>query len=414
VRMTLFPGGLFPRLIAIFPLLFPLYLMKGEPFGIPVTLPEVVLGFAFVYFLIREEIFTKKWLHNRFTMGGTYQIRPVILFVVAAAIGVYVAPGMSEFLDGTEFPAKMRALGIFKGWVIAPIVYFFMARFYFLEKPSMIPLALRSLLLSGIILSIYAIIQVYTGDFITPDMRASGPFESANFLAMYLGPIFIFAVMALVGSKEMLDRFYLAAGVILCGIAIYFTQSYSAWLAVAVTLFIGFGLFLREQKMKYRVLAAFLITLAVGALVATQYQTDKFQQFMELSERSSSSVRLEVYEISRSLLIQYPLQGIGLGQFEQVYQTRAVEILGHAPFEWVMTHPHNIFLAMWLNMGILGLIAFCWLLAYVYPWLFGRDNKERNIVAYMILAIVVHGLFDTPYFKNDLSFEFWLLMAMLI
>ena len=28
------------------------------------------------------------------------------------------------------------------------------------------------------------------------------------------------------------------------------------------------------------------------------------------------------------------------------------------------------------------------------------------------VAIVVHGIFDTPYFKNDLSLEFWILAAL--
>jgi hypothetical protein len=29
-----------------------------------------------------------------------------------------------------------------------------------------------------------------------------------------------------------------------------------------------------------------------------------------------------------------------------------------------------------------------------------------------LVAVVVHGLVDVPYFKNDLSFEFWVLVGL--
>ena len=29
-----------------------------------------------------------------------------------------------------------------------------------------------------------------------------------------------------------------------------------------------------------------------------------------------------------------------------------------------------------------------------------------------LVAVVIHGLIDVPYFKNDLSLEFWILLAL--
>ena len=128
--MLIFRGGIFPRIVALFPLIFPLYLLRGEFSGIPVTLPEVILFFMLVYFLIRERVWEKSfWRIN----GKSFLITPVFLFLAAALLGVLVAPMSSEFLDGTVFPAKMKALGILKGWVIFPVAYFYMARFYFKE-----------------------------------------------------------------------------------------------------------------------------------------------------------------------------------------------------------------------------------------------------------------------------------------
>lgn len=397
-------GGIFPRLIALFPLLFPLYLFRGTFVGIPVTLPELVLAVLAVLFLFQGyEWRLKEW-----------KLWPVWLFLVAAILGVLVVPDVSFMADGTTFPAMTKALGIFKGWILAPLLFFVMARTVFREKPSMIPLALRAMLVSGMLLSLLALQQVFTGEFLTPDMRASGPFDSANYLALYLGPLVVFAGMSFLQSQKKEDRIFLAIGFAICTAALFFTKSYAAWIAVMAGFSLALLLWVRKREAKW-----FWITFAgvfvLGAgMVLSQLGSDKFTQFLEFSERSSSSVRIQIYEISAHMLLEHPLLGIGLGQFEQQYQAVAVNALGQAPFEWNMLHPHNIFLAFWLNMGLLGLISFIWLCGKAFLWLTEEDQKGRHLAALMLVVMLVHGLFDTPYFKNDLAFQFWLIMAMVL
>lgn len=402
--MLVFRGGIFPRLVAIFPLVFPLYLFRGNFLGIPVTLPEVLLGFMFLYFLFREKPNFREFL-----------VWPVLMIIVAAIISVIISPALAAFVDGSAFLGQERAMGIFKGWIFFPIVYFFMARFYFREKPGLILSALRALAISGLFLSFYALYQVFTQNFITADMRASGPFESANYLALYLGPIIVFCITALFKKEAgFFDRIFLGFSLIICGLALYFTKSYAAWISVFAAIFVGTLFIIRNQSKNVRVI--FLVSFALGVVLLfySQMDTEKFQQFIDFSSRSSSTVRLQVYEIAWALIKENPVFGIGLGQFEHVYQTKAVEILGHTPFEWVMIHPHNVFLAFWLNLGILGLSGFLWLSYKALLWLYERDTKERALAALMLVGILVHGLFDTPIFKNDLAFEFWLIMAILI
>lgn len=402
--MSRLSGGIFPRLIALFPLVFPLYLFRGTFVGVPVTLPEILLGVLAILFVFQGyEWRLREW-----------KLWPVGLFLLAASIGLLVVPDTALMVDGSEFPSMTKALGIYKGWILAPMLFFVMARMVFRNKPSMVSWALRSLLLSGMVLSLLALQQVLTGEFTTPDMRASGPFESANYLALYLGPLVVFAGMSFLQAESKPDRIFLGLGFVLCAAALFFTQSYAAWISVIVGFSLALLLWMRRRGGKW-FWGTFVTLFVFGAgLVASQLGTDKFTQFLEFSDRSSSSVRIQIYEISAHLLGQHPLLGIGLGQFEQQYQAVAVETLGEAPFEWNMLHPHNIFLAFWLNMGILGLISFIWLCGKAFLWLTEEDKKERHLAALMLVVMVVHGLFDTPYFKNDLAFQFWLLMAMLL
>lgn len=367
--------------------------------------------FMLVYFLIRERVWEKSfWRIN----GKSFLITPVFLFLAAAFLGVLVAPMSSEFLDGTVFPAKMKALGILKGWVIFPVAYFYMARFYFREKPALMKLAGRALLGSAFLLSIYAVYQAVSGNYTTVDFRASGPFESANYLALYVGPVAVYGFFSFFKSENKADKIFVALATLTCFAAIYFTRSYAAWISLFFGLFVGLLVFLNKQSVKVKTFSAFFIAITLSALFVSQVNTDKFEQFTDFDGRSSSSVRMQVYEIAATLIKENPVFGIGLGQFEQFYQVEATRILGETPFEWIMIHPHNLFLALWLNMGILGLIAFVWLLLKVLPWVWEKDTKERNIIALMLVVILLHGMFDTPVFKNDLAFQVWLILAMLI
>src|SRR5437588_12940649 len=82
-------------------------------------------------------------------------------------------------------------------------------------------------------------------------------------------------------------------------------------------------------------------------------------------------------------------------------------------------YPHNIFLAMWVELGLLGLAAFVVLLGMLlwrgWSSYTRADGLARPLLwgtSASFVAIAVHGMFDTPYFNNDLSVEFWILAAL--
>jgi len=151
-------------------------------------------------------------------------------------------------------------------------------------------------------------------------------------------------------------------------------------------------------------LAALVLVFVI--VIVTQLDSRKFQQFLDWENRSSTSVRLEVYEVAWGLINEEPLTGIGPGLFQAEYQTRGRENLGHVPMEWNIPHPHNIFFAFWLNAGLIGLLVIIALLIlahfpFTYP-----------LIA--LWGIFIHGLFDTPFWKNDLAMIFWLIMAAIV
>jgi O-antigen ligase len=106
--------------------------------------------------------------------------------------------------------------------------------------------------------------------------------------------------------------------------------------------------------------------------------------------------------------------GIGPGMFQDYY----LKYQSHFPvsyLEWAVPEPHNLFLAFWLETGLLGLAGFIWLLAIFFKklfLLFKKSNYFATILIMLMGYILIHGLADTTYFKNDLSVVFWLAVAL--
>jgi O-antigen ligase len=113
------------------------------------------------------------------------------------------------------------------------------------------------------------------------------------------------------------------------------------------------------------------------------------------------------------MLRDRPIFGTGLRGYERVmtpYMTgnRLPEL-----------YPHNLFLAMWAELGLLGLVAFAVLLAMLL-WRGWRGFYRAHGFARPLLwgtsaafvAVAVHGMFDTPYYNNDISLEFWIVAAL--
>lgn len=311
-----------------------------------------------------------------------------------------------------------------------PFLYFILL--YFSErKQSNFLISLYCYVLSALPLIIWAYYQSITGDFITLDQRASGPFENANYLAMYIAPaitaLWILLIQNIILKFKVLPFFIAVFFTIFYSIAILLTHSYGAILAIVSTLlfYLIFNLFLfKKAKLDFEYqflkrIGYFLIIILIligfaGILIFSG--TAKWNSFFDLSKRDSSTVRLQVYQIDLALLRRNPILGIGLGQYQPQYDLNALNILGQKPYELNMLHPHNTLMALWLNLGIAGLILYL-ILIYQSVKSFYRNDEIGNklfklIGLMMFLMTFIHGLFDTYIFKNDLAFLFILIIAL--
>ena len=132
---------------------------------------------------------------------------------------------------------------------------------------------------------------------------------------------------------------------------------------------------------------------------------------MATFQAASGQSRLALYQCSMTLLKQNPILGTGLAGFGAAFESIRPEA-----YTEKLIYPHNIFLNFWTETGILGLLGVLWLCALVVRIAFeknGGENFLRDACIAALLAMLVHGLVDVPYFKNDLAVLTWMILAML-
>lgn len=74
-----------------------------------------------------------------------------------------------------------------------------------------------------------------------------------------------------------------------------------------------------------------------------------------------------------------------------------------------------MFLSLYLELGILGFLFFLALVSlfFAQSWNFFEKTKDVFVLGliFAMLVVLIHGLVDTPYFKNDLSIIFWTIFS---
>lgn len=370
----------------------PTYLLRLKVLGVPTTWLELAIYVVFIVWLYRGNLRGQWW------KPLLLYWQPLLLIGIGLLIGTLVSAD------------PLVSLGIIKGWFIDPLLLFILITNSQHQRYPEVEFnyVIFGLWFSGVVLAIAALYQVISGNFITVDQRASAWFGSANYLSLYLVPIMLLVLGWWQDIKKGYARWIIYAGWLIMLVALYFTFSYAGWMA----LLLGILVFWWLTSPSLKLVLIGLIGVAIS--VASQWQSPKFQHLWDLAGRSSSHVRLQVWQTALLMIKENWLTGIGLGLFEKRYLEFANRLF-HPPLEPVVLHAHNIWLQFWLNTGLLGLGGFVWLLMMWFRQIWGGVKaKDFRLVAVFsaMVALLAHGMVDVAYWKNDLSALFWIIVAL--
>jgi len=367
-------------------LLLPSYQIRFEIFGFPTTALEILIGIFLVASLATSD------------KTGWAKIRKLKNINLAASLFI-----LAGIISTIISPDKTHALGILKAFIIEPILIFY-AILLSIKEERQIKIVLKFLLIGASLVSLFGIIQYFTllhlpfrfwgtGSEVE---RITSVFDYPNALALYLAPLF--GLFGTLWSKKFtlfsrgFDVFCLL--LVLAGIILTFSRG--AWFAVLLA-FIWFF----AQKFDWKKVLSGVVALGIILLLIPPI----FQRIKIGVSDPSSVAHLDLMKVGLNKVLSEPFLGNGLSGFRTT--------LEQAHFQGeILNYPHNIFLNFWLELGLLGLVSFALILFFTLQR-HQKQPKTLTLAAGMFLLILIlHGLVDVPYFKNDLSLLFWFVIAL--
>ena len=374
--------------------LMPAYTVRWHVGPLPTTLLETSILLTIVAFLIETVV------HGGTIVWRTPFTVPAILFIAAGALEVIFAPD------------RRAALGLYRAYLLEPIAFFIVLVTIVnsLRRAYLIVLGLAIGAVAVGLPNAFVVLQAGLSHRL--DLSGTPPvviYQTANAVALFLLPVIaVAAALAAYGTGRA--RAAAVAFLIVAVPCFLLTLSRGGFLAFGAVVL---ALALTHRRRTW-FLAAAVVAGAAFALLPPISKRLAYE--LNFNDPHNTLVgRIPLWQATIQLLRDHPIFGAGLSGFE----TRI------APY-WNATHidrfiyPHNILLNFWVATGVVGVVAFGWLLlvAFRTSWA-GWRSPVRDWaplclgVFLALIGIVVHGLVDVPYFKNDLSLEFWVLLALI-
>jgi putative inorganic carbon (hco3(-)) transporter len=391
VRRFPYPATL--ALLAITAAMAPAYLVRWHVRWYPTDALEVAIVVTVLVFAaesVRARALPARW--------PSALAIPTLLLLAAGAVAV------------VHSPTRIAGAGLYRAYFLEPVAFAVVA-FSVVRTGRQAWLVVAGLWAGGAVLALANIDLVLTAiRHHQLDVRGNAPvalYDNPNSVAMFLVPLVGLAGAALLHARDRPVR--AAAGVFLA-IAVpasILTFSRGGWLALAAVAVVV----VLSHRWRWWLLGC--TAAAAVAIAAVPSIRHRFLLQFEAGKGNTAEDRLRLWSTTLKILRHDPLLGTGLGGFRS-----AVLPVWHWDTTWIL-YAHNIFLSMWVELGLLGLLSFAWIFGAtgVVSWRGWRLGEpgwravQLGVLA-ALAAVLVHGMVDTPYFKNDLSLEFWTLVAL--
>ncbi len=354
--------------------------------NLPIFNINIIIGG--LVFLICLLFFSK----NIKNIYSTPLFYPILLFLGLCFASIFYS--IDPFNSIREF---IRIITIF-------LLYFL--SYQLIESKKDFWLLIKIILISYILPGIFALIQLIFGLGLPDDFggfkRIYGTFAHPNPFAFYT--FFILGLaLALTLSKTRINvtSWFL---IIILTFLLFSTHTRSA-IACFFIFIIIFGVF------KYRQILLAGIMIFFFAYFFSEIFQQRLWELIALDPYSSVVWRFRLWKDIIPISMWQPWLGYGTGTF-----TNLVEF--YRGFKWGSLEAHNDYLKIFVENGILGLIAYFWLIASLLFYLlkiFKKTINQDKILTLGILVICI-SLFAASFFDNilretALQWNLWILLA---
>lgn len=249
--------------------------------------------------------------------------------------------------------------------------------------------------ISGIYTIMQLIYTMYLGYSIDKTIRMPSFLENPNNLGAYSILAFFIVIMLLICTKKIAYKLFYGLSLVLLLINIMFSQSRNALIAILIGVFIISILY--DKRF---IILSFILPLIF--FIIPSIRSRVFQIF----DMSQNSSRFKIWNIDWLMIKDHPLVGIGYENFNVQYPIYTAQNPNFIVEDgYIAIHPHNIFLKMQTELGIIGSILFIAFIIATIITLYKLIKSTRNKL-YSSITIGVLTSFITFIFMNLLDCYF--------
>lgn len=372
--------------IGLLAIVFSSYLNLSEVllrrFGGPFSLMDLLIPLVGLAVLAQ-------WFWRRSPPNGW--LRPALL------VAVYGLAGGLSLLTARDPGRTLEGLmQLAKDGLVAVLVVILIQRAVALRR------VLWALLAAGLLMATISVHQHVTENFgadywglaIDPvsyertAFRVVGPIGDPNYYGMVLLVLIPVALDRIAGSRGMVARALAVAALAMCSLAIVFTYSRGA--LVALLAMLALLVLIRRPRPRH-ILAVVALAALMSPLVPATYVQRMGTVFQKMGalvgtitrpseataiEDASFRGRLSENLVAVRMLLDHPVAGIGLDNYPIRYQDYSQELLLDPRGE--DRAPHNLYLEVAAETGIVGLLAFGTVLWGIFRGILSARRSLRD------------------------------------
>ncbi len=237
--------------------------------------------------------------------------------------------------------------------------------------------------------------------------RLFSTMDNPNNYAEFLIMVIPMGVAAVCNIRHDFWKLVVCGMTLLCVLVLVLTGSRSSYLAIMAAAFV-YLLLTNPRLLPYCMI---LFVLAIPFLPSSI-----IQRLQTIGMDSSSKYRMDIWTTTFYTIKDFFITGVGIGPiaFNKIYRVYAGGLATNA------MHAHNLFLQVWVEIGIGGFLAFVAFIISVYKKitvaLYSTKNKEyRNWLAAFaasFTAILLMGLVEYCWFYPRVLLMFWVVIGL--
>lgn len=377
-------------------------LMAGV-FAIP-FLPDMLV-LLYMYFLLAAYLYRQVFKEER-ALVKTKMDLPLILFFIVIVIST---------ISSINFMGSIRDLALHIGGLS-----FLFVMLNTVDNRDSFNKVVTTLVFTASLVALYGLYQYVVGVEVdaawvdvenNPDIRTRiySVFMNPNIFAEYLVMTIPLSVGLFWYNKKPFKKLVFLGTSLLMSLALVLTLSRGGWLGFAFSALVF--ILLVERRFLLGVIPAAL----AGVYLLPDSIMNRIMSIGNLAD-SSNAYRIKMWSITGDIIRDNKWIGVGFGHipFKQTFESyiRTMPIY----------HSHNSFLQITAELGIVGLLAFVFLLFIVFKYGIMRITRsDDKYVKYIgsgaiagLAGVLLHGMVETVLYLPKIIMTFWMLVAFIL